>query len=105
MVVASRSPIVMPVIKVQRLSAPAVSLLLAFALSACATSRTDTGAVTPTGPTGPTAMVAAANPLAVEAGIKVTAGRPSAASDYVGFSDGIEAGEDADTGGRALVRA
>lgn len=41
----------------------------------------------------------------VEAGIKVTAGRPSAASDYVGFSDGIEAGEDADTGGRALARA
>lgn len=41
----------------------------------------------------------------VEAGIQVTAGRPSAASDYVGFFDGIAAGEDADTGGRALARA
>jgi len=60
----------MSVIKAKRLSAPALSLLFALALGACATSRTETAPVAPA-PTGPSAMVAAANPLAVEAGIKV----------------------------------
>ncbi|WP_374573683.1 gamma-glutamyltransferase [Phenylobacterium sp.] len=52
------------------------ALLLALAVTACATPATKTApppsqAAAPAKPAGPTAMVAAANPLAVEAGVKV----------------------------------
>lgn len=56
----------MPVIQVQRRSATAILLALTLSLGACATAGTSTPKAT-----GPTAMVAAANPLAAEAGLKV----------------------------------